>query len=342
MKPLDPPQLYEALGEVLQQPDDPDADRPLVTRHSLAEARRGRIRILLVDDDPVNQLVTTSALHRVGYNIEVANSGRRAIDLTENERWDLILMDMQMPDLDGCRTTMAIRAREREAWRTPIIGLTASSDHKPDRDRCLAAGMDLVLGKPINLELLTSTVEKYTTQGGRPVDVAPTPSQAMRLPLTVVSTMFDGPLTSAPAEPRPLPKAVLAPVTDEGTREVVVPEGPAIDLEQLETACMGLPALRSSLLHTFLNDVPNRIDRLTSAFESGEARRVEFEAHGLKGMCATIGAGGCTMLFGEIEELARDEHVDEARAVLPPAIDEVHRTEQFIRRFDSILARDVA
>src|SRR5262249_32278736 len=153
----DPPQLYEALGEVLQQEGGADADRPLVTRHSLAEARRGRIRILLVDDDPVNQLVTTSALHRVGYNIEVANSGRRAIDLTENEHWALILMAMQRPDRDGCRTPRAIRARERDT-RTPIIGLTASSDHKPDRDRCLAAGMDLVLGKPINLELLTGTV----------------------------------------------------------------------------------------------------------------------------------------------------------------------------------------
>jgi len=59
-------------------------------------------------------------------------------------------------------------------------------------------------------------------------------------------------------------------------------------------------------------------------------------------MCATIGAGGCTMLFGEIEEWARDEHVDEARAMLQPAIDEVHRTEQFIRRFDSIITRDAA
>jgi len=339
MKPLDPPQLYEALGEVLQEPGSGagEADRPLVTRHSLAEARRGRLRILLVDDDPVNQLVTTSALHRVGYNIEVANSGRRAIDLTENERWDLILMDMQMPDLDGCRTTAAIRARERGAWRTPIIGLTASSDHKPDRDRCLAAGMDIVLGKPINLEQLTQTVERYTARDGRPA--APeSPSQVLRR-LTVVSTRFDVPLTSAPAEPRPAPK--LVPLAEE-PGPPLVPEGPAIDLEQLETACMGLPALRSSLLHTFLNDVPGRIDRITSAFESGDARRVEFEAHGIKGMCATICAGGCTMLFGEIEALAREEQISEARAVLPAAVDEVHRTEQFIRRFDSILAREVA
>jgi PAS domain S-box-containing protein len=342
MKPLDPAQFYEAMGEVLRPVpgEGTTGERPLVTRHSLAEARRGKLRLLLVDDDPVNQLVTTSALHRVGYNIEVANSGRRAIELTENERWDLILMDLNMPDLDGCRTTAAIRARERGAWRTPILGLTANSDHKPDRDRCLAAGMDQVLGKPINLEVLTSTVEKYTSRDGRVVEAEPAASMPARL--TVVSSHFDAPALAPVSAPRSMTKLVreLA-----GTAAADVPaasEGPAIDLEQLETACMGLPALRSSLLHTFLADVSNRLARLTHAFDAEDARRVEFEAHGLKGMCATIGAGGCTRLFGEIEEKARDENIAEARPLLQPATDEVHRAEEFIHRFDTILARDVA
>jgi PAS domain S-box-containing protein len=342
MKPLDPAQFYEALGEVLRPApgEGTTGERPLVTRHSLAEARRGKLRLLLVDDDPVNQLVTTSALHRVGYNIEVANSGRRAIELTENERWDLILMDLQMPDLDGCRTTAAIRARERGAWRTPILGLTANSDHKPDRDRCLAAGMDHVLGKPINLEVLTSTVEKYTSRDGRAVEAEPAASTPPKL--TVVSSHFDAPALAPAPAPRSMTKLVRE-LAEADTSDVPAPsEGPAIDLEQLETACMGLPALRTSLLHTFLADVSNRVERLTHAFDVQDARRVEFEAHGLKGMCATIGAAGCTRLFGEIEEKARDENIAEARPLLQPAIDEVHRAEEFIHRFDTILARDVA
>jgi two-component system, sensor histidine kinase and response regulator len=342
MKPLDPAQFYEALGEVLQPVRGAGKrdERPLVTRHSLAEARRGKLRLLLVDDDPVNQLVTTSALHRVGYNIEVANSGRRAIELTENERWDLILMDLQMPDLDGCRTTAAIRARERGAWRTPILGLTANADHKPDRDRCLAAGMDHVLGKPINLEVLTSTVEKYTSREGRAVEAESTEETPARL--TVVSSHFDAPAISASPAPRSMTKLVRELAGAGGGDVPTGPDGPAIDLEQLEMACMGLPALRSSLLHTFLGDVSNRLERLTLAFDANDVRRVEFEAHGLKGMCATIGAGGCTVLFGEIEEKARDERLAEARPLLQPAIDEVHRAEKFIHRFDTILTRDVA
>jgi HPt (histidine-containing phosphotransfer) domain-containing protein len=123
---------------------------------------------------------------------------------------------------------------------------------------------------------------------------------------------------------------------------VVVPEGPALDLEQLEAACMGLPALRSSLLHTFLHDVTSRLERLRQAFESSDGRRVEFEAHGLKGMCATIGANGCVMLFTEIEARAREDRVPDAKILLQSAVGEVERTEQFIRRFDAILSREAA
>ncbi len=346
MKPLTPVQLYETLGEILQPAHDekPHTERKLVTRHSLAEARRGKLRILLVDDDPVNLLVTTSALHRVGYNVEVANSGRRAIERTGSERWDLILMDMQMPDLDGCRATAAIRARERGAQRTPIIGITANADHKPDRDRCLASGMDVVLGKPINLELLTSTVEKYTTREGRVLEEE-RPANAPA-PLTVVSSHFDAPPADGPPLPPPAFKlarpAPGAPPTPVEADVPLIPDGPALDLEQLETACMGLQPLRASLLQTFLHDVPARIERLARAFEADDTRRVEFEAHGLKGMCATIGANGCVILFGEIEDRAREDRVGAARVLLQPARDEVERTEQFIRRLEDILNRQAA
>ena len=214
-------------------------------------------------------------------------------------------------------------------------------DHKSDRDRCLAAGMDLVLGKPINLEQLTTTVERFTSRDGKlaePEVVAPQPK------LTVVSSHFDAPaIGSRPGKPAAAAPPEERPETAGEDDDIpTVPDGPAIDLEQLEAACMGLPALRSSLLHTFMIDVPGRLERLRFAFDSGDVRRVEFESHGLRGMCATIGAGGCTMLFSEMEERAREDRVAAARLLLEPAIEESLRTEQFIRRFDSIVARDAA
>src|SRR5262249_55245263 len=155
--------------------------------------------------------------------------------------------------------------------------------------------------------------------------------------LTVVSSHFDAP--SAP----PAQKPAAAGAGADGTAPAVtLPEGPAIDLEQLESACMGLPALRSSLLHTYLIDVPGRLERLRFAFDANDLRRVEFEAHGLRGMCATNGAMGCTMLFGEIEDRARADRLEDSRALLEPAIEEALRAEQFIRRFDAIVQRDAA
>src|SRR5262249_28144041 len=205
------------------------------------------------------------------------------------------------------------------AIRTPILGLTANIEHKVDRDRCLTAGMDVVLGKPINLEQLTATVERYTSRDGRPFEpeVPATPHPK----LTVVSSRFEAPVApAATGVPWPMPRTAAPPAPAAASSGVPqLPEGPAIDVEQLDAACMGLPALRSSLLHTFLIDVPGRIERLRFAFDANDLRRVEFESHGLRGMCATIGATGCTMLFGEMEERARADRTADARALLEPA-----------------------
>lgn len=333
VKPLEVSQLFDALSEVVASGRSalPPSERPLVTRHSLAEAKRGRLRILLVEDDVVNQLVTQSALNRVGYNVEIASNGRAAIELTENQHWDLILMDTQMPGLDGYRATEAIRARERGPRRTPILGLTGDSSFSTDRDKCLAAGMDDVFRKPIDLAELTAAVERWTVRAdARAAEAEPAHPHARVF--TVVSSHFDPPPAdaAAPAEP-PAAHSLLD-----------LAEGPAIDLEQLDNASMGLPALRTSLLHTYLDDVYPRLERLAQAIESGDAHRVEFESHGLRGMCATIGASACTMLFGEMESAARDGRVHEARDFVEDARVAVRRTEEFIRRLERIVTDEAA
>ena len=334
VKPLEVSQLFDALSEVVANglSQVPASERPLVTRHSLAEAKRGRLRILLVEDDVVNQLVTQSALNRVGYNVEIASNGRAAIELTENQHWDLILMDTQMPGLDGYRATEAIRARERGSGRTPILGLTGDSSFSTDRERCLAAGMDDVFRKPIDLAELTTAVERWTVRGdARPGD-ANEPAHGHARVLTVVSSHFDPP--AGQARGQETPASSFDPLD--------LPEGPAIDLEQLNTASMGLPALRTSLLHTYLDDVFLRLDRLQEAIDAADPRRVEFEAHGLRGMCATIGASACTMLFGEMESAARDERVEEARGYLNAARGAVQRTQEFIQRLERIVTEEAA
>jgi HPt (histidine-containing phosphotransfer) domain-containing protein len=163
------------------------------------------------------------------------------------------------------------------------------------------------------------------------------------LRLTVVSSHFEAPSPAGSQAPSaPLRLVKMSPGEFTPVEIPTLPEGPALDLEQLESACMGLPALRSSLLHTFLDDMPGRLARLEKAFDSSDPRRLEFEAHGLRGMCATIGAHGCVMLFGEIEDRAREDQITEVRILLEPARAEVARTEQFIRRLEMIFNREAA
>ncbi|MBT3257901.1 MAG: response regulator, partial [Deltaproteobacteria bacterium] len=134
----------------------------LVTRHSLAEAERSRFRILLVEDYLTNQQVAMRHLNRAGYRVKVAEDGRQAVDEVKAKPYDLILMDIQMPIMDGYGATREIRRLEARTTRraVPIIAMTAHAfeDHQK---RCLDAGMDDFITKPLRREKLLAAVEKW-------------------------------------------------------------------------------------------------------------------------------------------------------------------------------------
>jgi len=117
------------------------------------------LRILLAEDNPVNQRLAMRLLERRGHRVDLASSGREAIDWLERERFDLILMDLQMPDMDGLEATAMIREREKShGGRTPIVALTAYT-MKGDRERCIEAGMDNYINKPIDAVKFLEIVE---------------------------------------------------------------------------------------------------------------------------------------------------------------------------------------
>jgi signal transduction histidine kinase/ActR/RegA family two-component response regulator len=128
---------------------------------AVAEATSIGARVLLVEDNPVNQMVGLGMLGRLGCTVETASTGREAVARLAASHYDLVLMDCQMPDMDGFEATAAIRAREAEGGRhTPIVALTASAI-EGDRDRCLAAGMDDYLAKPFRLADLRRLVLRW-------------------------------------------------------------------------------------------------------------------------------------------------------------------------------------
>jgi len=123
----------------------------------------GRRRVLLVEDNVVNQQVASAILVKTGYQVVVAENGKEAVDLTENSQYDIIIMDCQMPIMDGMEATRKIRQREdkRGLPRTPIIAITANA-LDGDRNACLAAGMDDYLPKPLHKDALIRTIEKWS------------------------------------------------------------------------------------------------------------------------------------------------------------------------------------
>jgi CheY-like chemotaxis protein len=116
-------------------------------------------RVLLAEDNAVNQLVAVGLLTRRGHNVTVVANGREAVDALAHDRFDLVLMDLQMPVMGGLDATAAIRAQELGSGRrTPVIAMTAHA-MRGDRERCLAADMDGYLSKPINKDALYLAVE---------------------------------------------------------------------------------------------------------------------------------------------------------------------------------------
>ena len=129
------------------------------TGTSRGEGAPASLHILLAEDNPVNQRLAARLLERRGHRVDLASSGREAIDWLEKERFDLILMDLQMPDMDGLEATAMIREREKmRGGRTPIVALTAHT-MKGDRERCLKAGMDNYINKPIDAVKFLEIVE---------------------------------------------------------------------------------------------------------------------------------------------------------------------------------------
>jgi len=161
-KPVRRADLYasirRALGESFLAQHKPELAR--VRRRPLGSGRR----ILLAEDNRVNQRVASRMLENAGHSVVLAETGKEALDAHAQESFDLVLMDVQMPEMDGWEATAAIRARERPAGlHTPIVAMTAHA-MGGDRERCLLAGMDDYISKPVNSATLLEVVERVCQQ----------------------------------------------------------------------------------------------------------------------------------------------------------------------------------
>jgi PAS domain S-box-containing protein len=162
VKPFSEEDLHVAVGRVL---DEQESKKGSASAEPSSARASASLDVLVAEDNTVNQMVMQRLLHKRGHRVVVAGSGKAALEALESQHFDLILMDVQMPELDGLEATREIRRREQgQARRTPIVALTAHAMTE-DRERCLAAGMDGYMTKPVNPSELDETLQRYAAAG---------------------------------------------------------------------------------------------------------------------------------------------------------------------------------
>ncbi len=288
-KPVKPEALRDAVASILTGvPLRAEAraearlaiDRGLGVRHPL--------RILLAEDNPVNQKLAIRLLERMGYGAIVAADGLQAIAALERADYDIVLMDVQMPELDGLEATRRIRARW-PARALRIVAMTANA-MEGDREACLAAGMDDYLSKPIRPDELAAALAAAPT--------GPTPAPAS-LPVAAEPT---GDASRS---------ATSAPAPDAGDGAGVVD---AAALDRLLATTGGDAAFLADLVDTYLADSPGQLQAMREAAEAGVAGDLVRPAHSLKTNSANMGATALAELCRSLEATARSGVMDDAIA----------------------------
>ena len=270
-KPVRQSELYDAIATVMGSPNPAGEDgAPLVTRHTLREmSTEHRPHLLLAEDNPVNQKVAARMLERLGYRVDVAQNGLETLEALERNRYAAVLMDVQMPGMDGHEATVQIRRREAElAWRgegrsIPIIAMTANA-MQGDREKALAAGMDDYLTKPVRQEELQRILVRWVSRedGAAPENAAP----AAGAPNGNGSSVLD--------------PEVLANLRDLGDAELL-----------------------AELAGMFFDDATSRLGELREAVEAGDAAGVERVAHTLKGSSGNMGATRMSVICAELQDV---------------------------------------
>ncbi|MBW2455835.1 MAG: response regulator [Deltaproteobacteria bacterium] len=282
-KPVRQSELFNCLTSILSG-KAPPRERAILTRHSLPVARRSGARILLAEDNLTNQQVARGILSKLGLAVDVVGNGQEAVEALTSRPYDLVLMDVQMPEMDGLQATAMIRDPNSAVLNhdIPVVALTADA-MQGDRERCLEAGMDDYLTKPIVPKALAATLDQWL----------PTEPEA--------AVEADEPRTGA----------ALAPDRENGSAAVV------FDRAALMGRVMDDDDLAQAVIAGFLEDIPRQIDTLRSYLDLGDVPGAERQAHTIKGAAANVGGEALREVAVELEGAGKVGDLAAIKAGLP-------------------------
>ncbi|MCX5814474.1 MAG: PAS domain S-box protein [Proteobacteria bacterium] len=289
-KPARQSELSGCLSAVLAGTDVTWQAQPIITRHTIHEMRRGSIRILLAEDNITNQQVAMGILERLGLRVDVVANGEEAIKAMENLPYDLMLMDVQMPVMDGLEATRQIRNPQSivHNHQIPIIAMTAHA-MQGDREKCLEAGMNDYVSKPVSPQILAEALEKWLPKeetGNRQASILPKAGQ---------------------------PETVEQPLQDSSHKSQI----PIFDKAGMMARLMDDENLARKVVKGFLDDLPRQIAALKEYLKAGDVVQAERQAHTIKGASANVGGEALRAIAFEMEKVAKVGGLESVTARLP-------------------------
>jgi PAS domain S-box-containing protein len=284
-KPVKQSELWDAIATALNVPGQQKSRASSLPAAAKARARAARqpLRVLLAEDNPVNQEVALRLLERRGHSVIVAENGRQALTAIERHKFDLVLMDVQMPEMGGLEATQLIREKEKSTGEhLPILAMTAHA-MQGDRERCIAAGMDGYLAKPIDPKSFLQTVEGISQRG----------AQSETTPKEAAASEEGG----------------------DGHR--------SLDAKALLEWFSGNRKLLRNIVKTFRDDCPRMMARIRTALAANDANLLAEGAHALKGSVGNFGPTAALEATREMEKIARQGKLDGAWELYATLEDEI-------------------
>ncbi len=308
-KPIKPSQLYEVLVRIVSGIKPALKTAPAVSRLDRTLADRLPLRVLLCDDNAINQKVASRLLQQMGYQPDTAANGVEALAALDRKSYDLIFMDVMMPELGGIEATHEIRNRQQQQTQFPtykspiiIVAITANA-MQGDREKCLAAGMDDYLAKPIRPEEMRAVLEKWAA-----------------------TAAMETPLQSAP-EPQHADEAALA--------GPVAADDCPVEMDRLLDFTDGNPDSLRELVVLYLDQTRGQISQMKVAVEAGNSQELRRLAHSCAGASATCGMRRLVPLLRQLERQGHEGQLAGAAAIC----NQVGREFETVRKFlDAYLA----